>query len=63
MHGHNAMIHIGAKARVVFTNNTTCIFGALAMRDGMITVGAESRVIFTYNYAIRVEQLGSTVQH
>ena len=50
--GLNAMMHIGAKARVVFMNNTADNSGgAVHMKDGMITVGAESCVIFTYNHA------------
>ena len=50
VYGQNAMMHIGAKARVVFVNNTA-FCGAVSMSDGMITVGAESHVIFTYNHA------------
>ena len=52
VYGKNAMIHIGAKARVVFMNNTAHYVdgGAVNMVGGMITVGAESCVIFTYNH-------------
>ena len=52
MYWHNTMIHIGAKARVVFLNNSADYGGAVYIGDyGMITVGTESHVIFTYNYA------------
>ena len=51
--GHNAMLHIGAKARVVFTSNSAHWGGAVSMQDGMITVGAESHVTFTHNRAIK----------
>ena len=51
VYGHNAMMHIGAKARVVFMNNIA-FCGAVSMLNGMITVGAESCVIFTYNNAV-----------
>ena len=54
VYGHNAMMHIGAKARVVFMYNTAAIAshgGAVAMFDGMITAGTESYAIFIYNHA------------
>ena len=45
VHGVNATMHIGAKARVVFMYNTAYRAGAVSMsRDGMITVGAESYI-------------------
>ena len=48
-----ATMHIGAKARVVFMNNTAdnAGGGAVNVWGGIITVGAESSVIFKYNYA------------
>ena len=62
--GKNAMIHIGAKARVVFMNNSAHYAGAhggaVNMVGGMITVGAESCVIFTYNHA-RVPNGGGAI--
>jgi predicted outer membrane repeat protein len=49
---YHAMMYIGAKARVVFMNNTAGWGGgAVFMMYGMITVGAESCVIFEYNHA------------
>ena len=53
VYGYNAMMHIGAKARVVFMNNTSTGRGggAVYMLDGMITVAAETCVIFKYNHA------------
>ena len=66
MFGRGAMIHIGAKARVVFMNNTgTSYGGAVYMLDGMITVhvAAETCVIFKYNHATKGEQLSSKVEH
>ena len=52
VYGNNAMMYIGAKARVVFMYNTARGHGgAVELQDGMITVGAKSSVIFTYNRA------------
>ena len=39
--GVNAMMHIGAKARVVFMNNTASDGGAVAIIGGMITTVAQ----------------------
>ena len=53
VYGEGATMHISAKARVVFMNNTARGYhgGAVKLWDGIITVGAESCVIFTYNHA------------
>ena len=53
VYGDGAMMHIGAKARVVFMNNTADDSGggAVSMWDGMIIIGTESHMIFTYNLA------------
>ena len=53
VYGLGAVMHIGAKARVIFMYNTAGYGdgGVVYMWDGMITVGAESCVIFTYNRA------------
>ena len=52
--GLGATMHIGAKARVVFMNNTADNVGggAVYMAGGKITVGSESSMIFKYNYAL-----------
>ena len=54
------MMHIGAKARVVFKYNAARHGGAVHMSKAMITVGAESYVIFKYNHAL---QFSLIVQH
>ena len=52
VYGKNAKMHIGAKARVIFVNNTANYSGgAVSMSDGIITVGTDSYMIFTYNCA------------
>ena len=49
VYGENAMIHIGAKARVVFT--AAGFRGGAVYINGVITIGVESYVTFIYNYA------------
>ena len=53
VYGENAVMHIGVRTQVIFTNNTGPILngGALYLINGMITLGAKSHVTFTYNYA------------
>ena len=53
VYGLGAVMHISAKARVIFMNNTAGYGdgGAVYMWGGMITIDAESCVIFTYNRA------------
>ena len=53
VYGVGAMnqMHIGAKAKVVFMNNSAGFGGAVYMVDGMMAIGTESCVIFTYNHA------------
>ena len=54
VYGGDTMMHIGAKARVVFMNNTASLSGGAALiLGGNITVGAESCVIFKYNHAVK----------
>ena len=53
MFGDYATMHIAAKARVIFMNNSAeYLGGAVSIEDGMITVGIESCITFTYNNAL-----------
>ena len=65
-YGDGAMMHIGAKARVIFKNNSADgSGGAVGISNGMITVGAESSVILILHTIMPqlVEQFCLIVQH
>ena len=52
VYGENGMIHIGAKAKVVFMHNTASIYGgAVCGENGMIHIGAKAKVVFMHNTA------------
>ena len=58
MFGDYATMHVAAKARVVFMNNSAeYLGGAVSIEDGMITVGVESYITFIYNNALRLINL------
>ena len=52
VYGHNAMIHIGAKARVVFMNNAADVSGgAVYGYNATMHISAKARVVFMNNTA------------